>query len=302
MKVLVLYTGFPDREPRPDRAPLEFSLMEAVEGVAGALPGAVTEGVAGEAREVLAVLARHQPGVVFNCCEAPLARPDLEPHVASLLEWIGVPFTGAGSECLALCRRKDRVNPLLAAAGIAVPRSGGYPCIVKPADEDGSYGVWTGSICENAAEVGRARGYLTGRIMVEEFLPGREFTVALWGARTPDHVSIGETLFTGGMRLNTYFSKWHGGVERRNTRLAYDSGIEPALRTMLVEAASGAWHVVEARGYLSVDVRLDTAGRPRVLDVNPNPEIAPGYGMHRAVREAGWDWPRFIQKQIEWAS
>ena len=299
MKVLVLYSIPP--EARLDRVPVELSVTLAAEGVAGALPDAVIEGV-GEAREVLGALEKHQPGVVFNCCEAPLGRPDREPHVAALLEWLGVPFTGATSECLALCRRKDRVNPLLTNAGIAVPRDGGFPCIVKPADEDGSYGVWTGSICENAAEVERARGYLSGQILVEEFLPGREFTVSLWGARTPDHVSIGETLFAGGMRLKTYFGKWHEGYESRNTPLAYDSEIEPALRAAIIEAARGAWRVVEARGYLSVDARLDQAGCPRVIDVNPNPEIAPGFGMHRAVREVGWEWPHFIRKQIEWAS
>lgn len=300
MKVLVLYTLFP--EGRLDRAPLEFSVKEAAECVAGALPGAVVEGVAGEAREVLAALDRHQPAVVFNCCEAPLGRPDREPHVAALLEWLGVRFTGASSECLALCRRKDRVNPLLAAAGIAVPRNGGFPCIVKPADEDGSYGVWTGSICENAAEIERARGYLTGRVLVEEFLPGREFVVALWGARTPEHVSLAETRFEGGMRLRTYFGKWHEGIERRNTPVVYDPEMEPALRAAVVEAARRAWEVVEARGYLRVDIRLDAEGRPHVLDVNPNPEIAPGCGLHQAVCEAGWEWPRFVQTQIEWAS
>ena len=300
MKVLVLHTICP--EGRLDRVPIEMSLTRAAEGVAAVIPGCAVEGVVGETREVLGALDRHQPDVVFNCCEAPLGRPDREAHVAALLEWIGVRFTGAGSECLALCRRKDRVNPLLAAAGIAVPRSGGFPCIVKPADEDGSYGVWTGSICENAAEVERARGYLTGRVLVEEFLPGREFVVALWGAGTPEHASVAETLFAGGVRLKTYFGKWHDGVERRNTPVVYDSEIDPALRAAVIETARVAWRVVEARDYLRVDVRLDAAGHPHVLDVNPNPEIAPGCGMHLAVTNAGWEWPRFIQKLIEWAS
>jgi len=300
VKVLVLYTRCP--EERLDRVPVEFSVTKAAECVASVISGAVIEGVGGEMREVLGTIERHRPDVVFNCCEAPLGRPDFEPHVASLLEWIGLPFTGAGSECLALCRRKDRVNPILAAAGIAVPRSGGFPCIVKPADEDGSYGVWTGSICENAADIARARGFLTGRIVVEEFLPGREFCVALWGAGTPENASICETLFEGGMRLRTYFAKWHEGVERRHTPVVYGSEIEPALRSAIVETARGAWRVVEARHYLRVDIRLDAEGRPHVLDVNPNPEISPGSGLHLAVTEAGWEWPRFVHKLIEWAS
>ena len=85
--------------------------------------------------------------------------------------------------------------------------------------------------------------------------------MALWGEREPEHVSVGETLFEGGMRLRTYFAKWHEGFERRNTPLVYDSAIAPALRAAVVEAARGAWYVVGARGYLTVDVRLDAVNQ-----------------------------------------
>ena len=38
-----------------------------------------------------------------------------------------------------------------------------------------------------------------------------------------------------------------------------------------------------------------------MLDVNPNPELAPEVGIHRAVTEAGWTWERFVRQQIAWA-
>ena len=298
MKVLVIFS-IPIAS---GRSTLEFAMNDAAQCVAEAIPGAIVEGVRGEAREVLERIDRHAPSVVFNCCEAPLGRPDREHHVAALLEWIGVAFTGSGSECLALCRRKDRVNPLLAAARIRVPRNGGFPCIVKPADEDGSYGIWTGSICENPAELERARGYLAGKCLVEEFLPGREFVVSMWGARHPEHMVTGETLFLGGVRLKTYSGKWRSeSVEFRNTPLVYDHEIAGDLRASLRDAAERAWHVVGARGYLNVDIRLDADGHPHVIDVNPNPELTPGFGIHRAVHEAGWEWNRFIAKLLEWA-
>ena len=72
-------------------------------------------------------------------------------------------------------------------------------------------------------------------------------------------------------------------------------------RDFVLAAAEGAWRAVEVRGYLRVDVRLDAEGRPRVLDVNPNPELAPEVGIHRAVTEAGWTWERFVHQQIAWA-
>src|SRR5215216_2772645 len=82
MKVLVLHT-LPPIASDAGRAPGEFDLSAAAQGIIDVLPGAVVAGVRGEAREILALLTTHQPDVVFNACEAPLGRPDLEAHVAA---------------------------------------------------------------------------------------------------------------------------------------------------------------------------------------------------------------------------
>jgi hypothetical protein len=50
-----------------------------------------------------------------------------------------------------------------------------------------------------------------------------------------------------------------------------------------------------------VDVRLNSGGAPRVLDVNPNPETGPEVGIYRAVLEAGWTWKQFVEAQLAWA-
>jgi D-alanine-D-alanine ligase len=286
----------------PSRDVGEFDLRGAAEAVAAVLPGAAVVGVRGEVGELLEALASHRPDVVFNACEAPLGRPALEAHVAALLEWLGVRFTGSRSETLALCRRRDRTDAVLAAAGVPVPRAGVFPCIVKPADEDGSAGIHADSVCADADALARARARLPGPVVVQEFLPGREFAVALWGRSEPEHVSIGESRFEGGLLLNSYAAKWEvGSADFLNSGLYYDVELEAPLREAVVAAARGAWRAVEARGYLRVDVRLDAAGAPRVLDVNPNPEIGPGDGMHRAAEAAGWSWERFVRQQVEWA-
>lgn len=301
MKVLVLHTLAPE-VAREGRYSWEFDLSEAARGVAQVLPGAVVAGVRGQVQEVLSLLSAHQPDVVFNACEAPLGRTDFEAHVAALLEWLGVRFTGSGSETLALCRRKDRVNAVLASAQVPVPRKSVFPCIVKPADEDGSASIFSDSICEVASALERARARIKGPVIVEEFLPGREFAVSLWGRDGPDYASVGETRFQGDLRLNTYAAKWDiESADFANSPMFYGIDGEPNLREAVIEAARGAWRAVEARGYLRVDVRLDSACVPRVIDVNPNPELSPEVGIYRAVVEAGWSWERFVRQQVEWA-
>ena len=301
MKTLVLYT-LPPEELGAGRVADEFLLNEAAEEIVRCLPGAAAVGVRGAADEILSLLDARRPDVVFNLCEAPLGRPELEAHAAALLEWRGIPFTGCGSETLALCRRKDRAKAVLAAAGVAVPRADYFPCIVKPAGDDGSTAMYHDSICDDAAAVERAVERIAGPALVEEFLPGTEFVVSLWGQRDPDHISIGEVAYENGLRLFTYAAKWDvDSADFQNSRLHYDTAIDPVVRTAIEQVARATWRAVGARGYMRLDVRLDDAGIPRVLDVNPNPEMSPDVGMHRAIREAGWTWERFVQQQVEWA-
>ncbi len=306
MRVLVLHTAPPDA-PGEGRVPDEFDLSDAASNVASALPEACVCRVGGEVREILALIELHRPGVVFNLCEAPRGRPDLEAHVASLMEWLGVRFTGCSSETLTLCRRKDRAEPVLRQAGIRVPARVDamrpfFPCIVKPADEDGSAGLDQHSVCEGPDDLARALERLNGSALVQEFLPGREFVVSVWGCCQPDYFSIGETVFRRGLQLITYAAKWHiDSADFADSPLFYDSEITPDLRHQIVQAAKGAWQAVGARHAIRVDIRLDLAGNAHVLDVNPNPEMSPGVGICRGVQEAGWDWRDFVRKLVEWA-
>lgn len=301
MKVLVLHS-LPPEVPAIGRRVWEFDLSAAAEGIREALPDAMVVGVHGNVDEVLAVLSLHRPDVVFNLCEAPLGRPDRESHAAALLEWLGIRFTGSRSETLALCRRKDRVNGVLSAAGVPVPQSGSFPCIVKPADEHSSAGLDRESICADAESAAAVSARWDGSVVLQEFLSGREFVIALWGRTSPDHFSIGETCFQNGLRLNTYAAKWDvESADFADSPLSYRTTIDASLRERIFAAASAAWCAVGACGYLRVDLRLDATGAPRVIDVNANPELSPEVGMHRAVTEAGWTWEYFVHQQIEWA-
>jgi D-alanine-D-alanine ligase len=131
---------------------------------------------------------------------------------------------------------------------------------------------------------------------------GREFAVSLWGRDTPDFISIGETLFRNGLRLNTYAAKWEPeSADFADSPLDYRTEVDSTLREAIVAAARGAWLVSGARGYLRVDIRCNAQGTPLVLDVNPNPELGPEVGICRAVQEAGWSWECFVRRQVEWA-
>jgi len=301
MKVLVAHTLAP-ATGAVRRIPGEFDLREAAEAVGSVLPGCVIRGIAGRAEEFEALVRAHRPDAVFNLCEAPLGRPELEAHAAALWESLGVPFTGARRRALALCRVKDRVNAVLAAEGIPVPGSGSFPCVVKPAEEDGSAWIGRDSICRDEVQLRRAVGRLPARALVEAFIPGREFAVSAWGRDRAEHFSIGETVFANGLELVTYDAKWlPESADFRDSPVSYATEIDAGLRGALVETAGRVWSAVGARGYIRVDARLDESGVPHVLDVNPNPALGRSGGIRDAAIAVGWTWERFVGSQVDWA-
>jgi D-alanine-D-alanine ligase len=300
MKVLLMHT-LPPAQSSAGRRAWEFDLAEPAGEIAAEIPGCVLKAVRGEPGEMMSLIAAEAPDVVFNLCEAPLCNPRLEAHAAALFEWLGVAFTGSSSATLELCRRKDLTKIMLAAAGVPVPVANVLPCIVKPLDEDGSAGIHDESVCETREQIDAAVARLSVPALVEEFLPGREFGVSLWGRREAEHVVINEIRYDGGVRLLTYDSKWE--VESHayvNTPVVFPEGLPDDLRAQLTGIATTAWRVMGLRGYGTIDIRLDAAGTPRVLDVNANPTLIGDGRVYQAVIHAGWTWRRFIQQQLEW--
>ena len=301
MKVVIAHTLPPAVAPG-GRLPEEFDLTEACEAVMSVVPGAIAQGMEGRDDEFADLVGRHRPDVVFNLCEAPMGRPDMEAHAAARWESLGVRFTGARGRTLELCRVKDRVNALLSDLGIAVPRKGAFPCLVKPAEEDGSAWIRRDSVCRGKEELILALERVPARVIVEEFIPGREFAVSVWGGSQPEYYSVGETVFANGLELITYDAKWlPESPDYLNSPVSYATQVSAELRTLLELTARSVWNAVGAHGYLRVDQRLNDSGVPHVLDVNPNPALGKTGGIRAAAEAVDWSWERFVRSQIEWA-
>src|SRR5262249_16858271 len=135
------------------------------------------------------------PAVVFNLFEGNLDNAATESYVAGLLEWHGVPFTGSPMHTLSLARAKHLTKPLLRGAGLPTadfmvvdelpvpPCDLDWPVIVKPAQQDASVGLDQESVCTNQSQLEQRVRYILetygAPVLVEEFIDGREFNVAL---------------------------------------------------------------------------------------------------------------------------
>jgi D-alanine-D-alanine ligase len=318
MKVAIVYDGAAagganGASPGPVVAADVAGVMAAVDAVAASLaalghtptPVPITGPLDGLAARLPGVLAGAD--LLFNLAEGLDGRAEGEAEVARLLEATGIPVTGAAPDTLSLCRRKDGVNAVLEAAGVAVPAWAlamqgsmpawsAYPAIVKPAGEDGSVGIGDDSVVEDAFELGFALARLSGEALVQRFVPGRELNVGFVGEVA---LPVAEIVFTAPHRVVSYAAKWESGsAADLATSPVCPAVIPPALEAEVLALARAAWSAVGGAGYGRVDLRTDEEGRPRVLEVNPNPDLTPGAGLARMAGVAGWSYTELVGRIV----
>ena len=315
-------------DARPDFDPTWASRAEVAmvsTAVATALSSAGYEAhlvpVDGDLSSLRAHLAELEPDCAFNLCESLAGDARLESAVPLLLELLGIPFTGSPPEVLSFALRKDRVKQRLEAAGIPTPAArvmsrGDDPCdlpfplIVKPVREDGSVGISNESVVRSREELARTVDAVSARLrqacLVEQFIDGREFNVAMLGHPTPRVLPLSEIDFTalpdGAPRIVSYDAKWSSGsVEDLGTVPVLHPQLPSTVGARVRRAAADAFRAVGVRDYGRVDVRLSTAGVPYVVDVNPNCDLSPHAGMARAAAGVGIDYAALCGLLVRYA-
>lgn len=318
MRIALLYD---DVAARPHATADERGVLEAVAAVDGVLTDAghaVVHVAVDQPRGAwMETLQGARAALVFNLCEGAGGSSAAEANIAACVELLGVPMTGSGAETLSFARRKDRVNAVLAARGIpvpawsiaheTVPRSWTrYPAIVKPAAEDASVGITQRSVARDRAELSAALAAARAHapLLVQEYLPGRELNVGILGEEVlpVSEIDFG-TMPASHWHLVSYSAKWDAGsAEDRGSVPRCPAALDAALAASVRCLALDAWRAVEGRGYGRVDLRADAADTFHVLEVNPNPDLAPGAGFARMAAAAGYDYASVIDRIVREAA
>jgi D-alanine-D-alanine ligase len=180
----------------------------------------------------------------------------------------------------------------------------GFPAICKPAAEDASLGVEQRSVVRNQRQLAaRVEAMLEqwDEIVVQRFIDGREINVGVVGDEV---LPIAEIDFAGlpsdRWRIVTYRSKWEtGSVEDLGAVPRCPARLAARVATAARRIALAAWRTVGGSGYGRVDMRIDSAGKPWILEVNANPDIDPDAGLARMARVAGMEYPALIRAICE---
>jgi len=268
-------------------------------------------------------LRQTKPHIVFNIAEG-FYGVNREAHVPAICEFYGIPYSGSDPFTLSLCLDKARAKETLAFHGIPTPKfvvvrkseelravseKLRFPLFVKPLHEGSSKGITDSSLCRDARHLLEQTEFLLENynqpVLVEEYLPGKEFTCAVLGngdeATVLPIVAMNfETLPEGAVPIYSFDAKFvWDRPENPLDIFQCPARINAALRKSIERVTLDAFRVLGCRDWARIDVRLDGAGVPNVLEVNPLPGILPDPAdnscLPKAARAAGISYDELIQ-------
>lgn len=304
-------------------SPGERAVLETVDAVMAALENAGYEvhslGIDNDPKRYVDTMMASMPDCVFNLFEGTGDRPELESIVTGVLDWFKIPFTGCPALSQVIGRDKVRTKLLLQGAKLStaeflsyesaevtmLPQS--WPVFVKPGGTDASQGIDQGSVIGDEAALRIRVTELLQRygppVLVEEFLPGPEFNVGVVELPELTALPVAELVFTPqpGIQWNiiSYDSKWKPGSTDDLAMLPrIPAEISEELRQQLCDLAKQAFKLLACKDYARIDFRLDKAGRPCILEVNPNPDLGSDAGLAKMLRAAGMGYEGFVTGMV----
>ena len=248
--------------------------------------------------------------LVLNLCDEGFCNePTKELHVPALLEQLNIPYTGAGPQCLAFCYDKSIVRGVAremnipVAKGILVTGDSdlskltlSFPLLVKPNSGDSSFGITQKSIvhsrqqlfdilAETREKIGPDKPFL-----LEEFLPGKDISVGILGnppactvlpITEEDYSAVPESL----PKICGYEAKWIPESPYWKIK-SVPADLPDKTKKDIIKWCLSLFNRLGCRDYARFDWRLDAEGKPRLLEVNPNP---------------GWCWDGHLAKMATYA-
>jgi D-alanine-D-alanine ligase len=264
------------------------------------------------------------PDIVFNIAEGfnGISR---EAQIPAMLDLLQIPYTGSDPLTLATCLDKARTKEILSYHKIPNAKfllvnhleeikvqDFNYPLMVKPVSEGSSKGIFTSSFAKNKSElmneVKRILDEYNQPALIEEFLPGREFTIALIGNGNETEVlPIVEIRYNDFpedfIPIYSYEAKWILDTKENPLEVfSCPAKIDKVLEEKIKNTALRTYNILRCRDWSRIDVRLDKNGEPNIIEVNPLPGILPDPQENscfpKAARAAGLDYKTMINKVL----
>lgn len=302
-------------------ATAEFDRADTIDSIESALQrlGYATDRIGHVRQLVTRLAAGDRWDLVFNICEGMygIAR---EAQVPALLDAFDIPYTFADPLVMALCLHKRLTKTIVERAGLATPACAvvestadaaritlPFPLFAKPVAEGTGKGIAPQSMIATRQQLEDVCRDLLVRfrqpVLVETYLPGREFTVGILGTGTAARVlgTLEIVLLPAAEQgVYSYVNKENCEelVEYRLVRP--DADPEVALAEQM---ALAAWIELQGRDGGRVDLRSDASGRPQFLEVNPLAGLHPQHSdLPMLATAVGMSYQELIRSIVESAA
>ncbi|CAN5548939.1 ATP-grasp domain-containing protein [soil metagenome] len=302
----------------------EWDSEETIEGLKSAIEsGGHTVSLIEADTDSYDKLRAIRPDFVFNVAEGS-GGVSRESQIPSMLEMLDIPFTGSDSISIGICHDKSRCKEILSYHEIPnakffitddpdkINSNLNYPQFVKPLHEGSSKGIYNSCVVNNEAElkneIKRIKECYDQPSLVEDYLTGKEFTVALMGngnsVRVLPIVEINlDSVPEGFNKIYSYEVKWF--FDTRENQLDIfkcPAEIPNVLYKKIEGTCAKAFNALRLRDWARMDVRLDNNGIPNIIEVNPLPGILPDPADNscypKAGRAAGMDYNTLINNVL----
>ena len=293
-------------------AEAEFDSPTTIDAIAKAIASYGHEVIRLEATAELASTIHHaHVDMVFNIAEGMRGR-NREAHVPALLELLDIPYTGSDPAALSIALDKGLAKRVVREAGFLtpkfffmttgkerIPKDMPFPLIVKPIAEGSSKGVLGTSVARSEAELREKALMIIQKYgqaaLIEEFLPGREFTVALLGERRPRVLPPMEIRFVKPASEHPVYSFAHKLKSTPEIEYVAPAELDPALKAEIERVARGCFTALGCRDVARIDFRLDAQGRVQFMECNPLPGLTPDWSdLCLIANAAGMDYRTVI--------
>ena len=250
---------------------------------------------------VIPALLRDKPDIVFNIAEGLNGR-GREAHIPAILNFLGIPFTGSDETTLCIALDKVLTKRILSTYGINTPKfcliknttekvsKMNYPVIVKPNAEGSSKGISDMAIVRSEEQLANLtdKNYkmYNQPMLVEEYIKGREFTVAVIG-------NDEDIIVFPPMEIKFKKDDEKHSIYSYNVKKNYKEYIEyicpPIIEenifNEMVDTAKQVYKHLDCRDFSRVDFRVSDKGEVYFIEINPLPGLAPGYSDFPMITE-----------------
>lgn len=253
-----------------------------------------------------------KPHLIINLSTG-LSDKRSQANIVGLLEMTGIPILGSGLISHVVGLHKEMTKSLLNAHNIRNARfqliedendpiraDFVYPLIVKPEHEGSGVGLTASSLVEIPKQLKQViREKISEHnqvLLVEEFLPGREFTVGVIGNKELEILPIKETIFPeDGLQILT------DAMKTEDLSISeIPANIPTVLEREIIDMTEKTYRILRCQDFSRIDFRLDRNGQPNVIEINTAPGLKDNFSFFPLIAKAvGYNYSELIQRLVQ---